>query len=43
MRFIWRQRGFTSYGFQIGRLYCYWPKWKYFKLGIWPSFGIEEK
>jgi hypothetical protein len=37
------QRGCTAWGFQIGRLYLYWPYWRFIKCGCRPKFGWEWK
>lgn len=36
------QRGATSWGFQIGKYYMYWPYRTYLRLGCRPTFGVEE-
>jgi hypothetical protein len=42
MRFILFQRGATSWGFQIGRLYLYWPRPVYWRHGSRPEMGWER-
>lgn len=37
------QRGATSWGFQIGRLYLYWPYRNFRRWGVKPRFGWEER
>lgn len=46
MTFIFAQRGATSWGFSIGRLYCYvmYPRfWRTSGLRYLLQFGIEER
>lgn len=42
MAFILFQKGATSWGFQVGRFYMYWPFFQYLKLGQLPTFGVED-
>jgi hypothetical protein len=36
------QRGSTSWGYQIGSFYMYWPKRKYWATSGWrPTFGYD--
>jgi len=42
MRFIMFQRGATSWGFQLGKYYMYWPYAVYWRCGSRPTFGIDE-
>lgn len=42
MTFIMFQRGATSWGFQIGKLYMFWPYFKYLKCGRLPTIGWEQ-
>ena len=41
MTFIMFQKGATSWGFQIGRLYLYWPYWEFIRCGGRPTFGWD--
>lgn len=43
MALIFFQRGATSWGFQIGRLYLYWPYFHFLCAGSKPHFGIEKE
>jgi len=36
------QKGATSWGFQIGPFYMYWPYLEYWKVGCRPEVGIEN-
>lgn len=40
---IFCQRGSTSWGFQVGRLYMYWPFLSFWRCGCRLTFGWEER
>lgn len=42
MTFIMFQRGFTAWGFQIGKLCMYWPYLRYWRVGCRPTFMWEN-
>lgn len=39
MTFIMFQRGFTSWGFHVGKWYMYWPYFRFLRVGVWPTIG----
>lgn len=41
MNLIFFQRGATSWGFQVGRVFMYWPYFRFWKSGSRPNVGIE--
>lgn len=43
MRVVLFQRGATSWGFQVGRLWLYWPYFRFMRSGSRPSIGWDAE